>query len=284
MGAFAAEMSFSRAKVVLAGKNLLSREEITGQLGEALGPQIKDKWFKTTHRLYRRPDTALQEDPAGLKLHVPQANRFIPENFNTLVSQADSKKKNDAPKRVELITGDDRADLFVLVDHVYLKPKTRLDLALNIAPSSEQATAFLASPADRGVFNAVIACISEKINKEVGYEASMAHFEFFVKKLDDTGLHLSVEAFSDKILPFTASLIEIIIACATDGGIENSLVANSLERQHRKFKNFNLDVIVRCNNNRLQFLMPDHFHPCQMQRALKDSWLKYSADGEAAAN
>ena len=111
----------------------------------------------------------------------------------------------------------------------------------------------------------------------------MAHLEFYVKKFDDTGLQLSVEAFSDKILSFTASLIDIILSCATDGGIEKSLIANSLERQHRKFKNFNLDVIVRCNNSRLQYLMPDHFHPCQMEKALKDSWLRYGADGEAAS-
>ena len=173
----------------------------------------------------------------------------------------------------------------MLVDHVYLKPRTRIDIVLQIAPTTDQGTSFLESPSDRALFNTVRECIKETVNKEVGYEALMAHLEFQVKKCNDMGLHLSVEAFSDKILPFTASLIDMMIQCAaTDesgyGGIDRQLVANALERQHRKFKNYNLDVDVRCNNNRLQYLMPDYFHASQMEHALKDTWHRYAEESE----
>lgn len=52
---FAAKMSFKRAKIVLGGYNILAREDITQQLGEAFSPQLKDKWFRTAHRIFRRP-------------------------------------------------------------------------------------------------------------------------------------------------------------------------------------------------------------------------------------
>ena len=87
---------------------------------------------------------------------------------------------------------------------------------------------------------------------------------------EDVGIRLSVDGYSDKILAFVATFIDLMLSCAADDGIDEALVLNSFEKKHRQFKNLNLDVDTRCNSNRKQYLMPDLNHPCQMERKLKD--------------
>ena len=84
------------------------------------------------------------------------------------------------PAKLSLIEHGN-ADLWVLVDHVYLKPKTRIDLIILVAPPDGQRT-FIDKAADRAVNAVLLDCISEKVNKEVGYEANLAHLEYTVKK------------------------------------------------------------------------------------------------------
>ena len=85
-------MSFERAKIVLAGKNLLSREEILANLGVALSPLKKDKYFKTAHRIYPKPtdlSPQYQHPSSPLNLHVPNPNRFIPKDVSTINAKID---------------------------------------------------------------------------------------------------------------------------------------------------------------------------------------------------
>ena len=54
--------------------------------------------------------------------------------------------------------------------------------------------------------------------------------------------------------------------------IDQANVANSLEKQYKKYKNVNIEVDMRCNNNRLLYLQPDIYHATHMEQLLKDSW------------
>ena len=83
LSAHADLISIARAKIVLAGKDLLSKADVLAGLGEPLGPIAKDKYFKTVHRVFRKPtELALNK---SLDLHRPQPNRFIPNNIASQV-------------------------------------------------------------------------------------------------------------------------------------------------------------------------------------------------------
>ena len=84
-----------------------------------------------------------------------------------------------------------RSNLWLLVDHVYLKPLSRVDITLHIEPLDQlgdSSSAFLKNPEDRALFQVVCDCIREQVNKEVGYEANLAHLEYQVKKYGDVGV------------------------------------------------------------------------------------------------
>ena len=161
--------------------------------------------------------------------------------------------------------------LWMLVDHVYLKPRTRLDIVLHIAPAIERydSSAFLSNPEDIAMFQVVCDCIREKINKEVGYEANLAHADYSVKKFCDVGIHFSFESYSDKLLDFAEHCLDLMLEMSVQG-IDQALVTNSLEKQYKRYKNFNTEVDVRCNNNRLLYLMPDWYHATQMEQLLNN--------------
>ena len=114
------------------------------------------------------------------------------------------------------------------------------------------------------MFQVVCDCIREKINKEVGYEANLAHAEYSVKKFCDVGIHFSFESYSDKLLEFAALCLALTLELSKEG-IDQALIMNSLEKQHKKYKNFNEEVDVRCNNNRLLHLIPDWHHATHME-------------------
>lgn len=129
------------------------------------------------------------------------------------------------PSKVEL----PNLDLWVLVDHVYLKPKTRIDIILYIAPLPNRPT-FVSEATDRATMQALLDCIGEKVNKEVGYEANLAHLEYCVTKHENVSVRLSVDGYSDKILTFVATFIDLMLSCAETDGIEEALLTNSLEK------------------------------------------------------
>ena len=150
----------------------------------------------------------LEEAIAGL--HVPQPNRFIPSDVSILTNTEQAKEKNTQPTKIIL---NEAVTLWLLIDQVYLKPRTRLDIVLHIAPQTarNESSAFLSSPEDIAMFQVVCDCIREKINKEVGYEANLAHADYSIKKFCDVGIHFSFESYSDKLLDFAALCIALML-------------------------------------------------------------------------
>ena len=102
----------------------------------------------------------------------------------------------------------DSAILYLLIDRVYLKPRTRIDIILQIAPLDPNDGAFLKTVEDRAIFQVATDCIRQEINKKVGYEANLAQIGYSVSKFGEMGLCLSFDGYSDKLLDFGALFLE----------------------------------------------------------------------------
>ena len=70
-----------------------------------------------------------------------------------------------------------------------------------------------------------------------------------------------------------------MLQCTKPDGLEPSLLTSALEKNYKKFKNHNIDVERRCNNNRLLYLLPNRHHSDHMTKLLKDSWLSDGSEG-----
>ena len=53
---YAALLTYDKAKIIMAGKEILSNNEVIQSLGAPLSEIKKDHWFRSSHRLYRKPD------------------------------------------------------------------------------------------------------------------------------------------------------------------------------------------------------------------------------------
>ena len=69
---------------------------------------------------------------------------------------------------------------------------------------------------------------------------------------------------TNKLLEFAALCLALTLELSKEG-IDQALITNSLEKQYKKYKNFNEEVDVRCNNNRLLHLIPDWHHATHME-------------------
>ena len=74
---YAALQTFDAAKVVLCGKDILTRDDIIQKLGEPLTEVKKDYWFKTSYRIYSKP-TNLHEYITAAKMQEAIANLHMP--------------------------------------------------------------------------------------------------------------------------------------------------------------------------------------------------------------
>lgn len=158
-----------------------------------------------------------------------------------------------------------------MVDHVYRKPMSRVDVVFLVQPESNSSTStsILLSPQDRALLYVLTDCLKQQVNKEIGYEANLASIEYSAKGFEDQGLQLRFEGYSDKLFVFATKFLEIMKKCAREGGFPLAQVKNSYEVRYKRYKNANVDVETRCNNNRLLFLQPGTFHASHMEHLLK---------------
>ena len=61
----------------------------------------------------------------------PGKNRFMPENTDTIVKNEERQQNNGRPK-LNQFYGGNKIDLYYLLDKVYLKPRTSIDIILRI--------------------------------------------------------------------------------------------------------------------------------------------------------
>ena len=113
---------------------------------EPLGEQLKEPWFNTKYRRYNKPANprdSFTEDEWNqfIKcLKEPRKNAYVPEKVSTIVSAKDRKARNSPPILISL-DKDEKFSLYYLLDHVYLKPLTCIEISLRIMQPSEKENA-----------------------------------------------------------------------------------------------------------------------------------------------
>ena len=160
-------------------------------------------------------------------LAKPKKNTFVPDDTSTLVSTEDQQQKNDKPTEIQL-TDDDSVLLYHLVDHVYLKPKSFLDVLLRIRQPEERYNSagkpvcFLETPKDYALFKVMTTCLEDKVTLLVGYEAELADMTYEITSNEEMAVCLRFSGYASTLLRFAETFITIMLESAKEGGFETS--------------------------------------------------------------
>ena len=65
------------------------------------------------------------------RIHKPNKNKFVPESIETIVKPEERLPKNLKPNRIN-IDYSHKIVLYHLLDRVYLKPRTSIDIVLRL--------------------------------------------------------------------------------------------------------------------------------------------------------
>jgi len=104
--------------------------------------------------------------------------------------------------------------LYHLTDHVYLKPKTSIDIVLRIKQPENRHTpegkslSYLQTPKDFALFKVMKDCFRSELTKDVGYEAQLAHVTYSMSTIEEMAVRISISGFSDKLFDFTKIYID----------------------------------------------------------------------------
>ena len=136
-----AQFTLDKCKLVLMAPGLLT-EQCNVELPKAISVQKVEEWFLTKYQLFKKPSASelaasFDEDERKSSIGLftkPAKNEFVPQDFTIIAKER--KTHNETPK---LITLQDKEEckiahrLYHLTDHMYLKPKTVIDIILRIA-------------------------------------------------------------------------------------------------------------------------------------------------------
>ena len=192
------QFTIEKCKVILLGNDLLKEDKSKVKLPEAISEVKTEEWFGITYQLFKRPDAAdLKASFEGSEWKESismfkklEKNKFVPTDVSIVAKNR--KIENDDP---ELIHPDlnyaypteeskinsnmlGRYRLYHLTDHVYLKPKTFIDIILRIRNPLEKKSfkykkplSYLETAKDFALFNVMRYCFRQKVTKQVGYYA-----------------------------------------------------------------------------------------------------------------
>ena len=186
---FVAELTYESCKVALYGNDLLTREDIS--MMRPLSEVKKEVKFSSKYRMHEKPSSEELKaefesedwDAAIKMLQEPKANPFVPEDISTIVNPKKRERKNADPNAFEIAKG---VNLYHQLDHVYLKPKTIIDIFLRIKQPEKRSTdegksvCFLKTPADFALYSVLEDCVDSAITAKVGYEAQLANCTYIM--------------------------------------------------------------------------------------------------------
>ena len=93
----------------------------------------------------------------------------------------------------------------------------------------------------------------------MGYEASLADIDYTIKNFEDRGIKLQFSGYQATLLTFARLFVDLMLSHRQKPFLP-AQINNSIEKLGKQFKNANVDVSTRCENNRLLHLLPNHFH------------------------
>ena len=127
------EFVLEKCKIVLNGNDILTKEEIF--VSEPVSRIMKEKWLSTKYRIYQKPvnvqaNLTSEEWKSILStLHKPAENKFVPKNTQSIIKR--SQSINTFPKSISF-PENQMINLYHLLDHVYLKPNTVINIVFKI--------------------------------------------------------------------------------------------------------------------------------------------------------
>ena len=60
-------------------------------------------------------------------------------------------------------------------------------------------------------------CLKAVITENVGYEAQLANINYSFESIDDMGIRINTNGYSDKIFEFTKIYLDMMYECAKEG-------------------------------------------------------------------
>ena len=111
--------------------------------------------------------------------------------------------------------------LYHLVDKVYLKPRTVLNVLFRIAlPDSEpgkKPKSWLQSPEDFASYDVLIGCINQRITQKIGFEAGLAQIDHSIELVEEMAIRIKIVGYAGTCLKFAGEFLEIFRECAKPG-------------------------------------------------------------------
>ena len=165
--------------------------------------------------------------------------------------------------------------LYHLTDHVYLKPKTSIDIVLRIKQPENRYTpegkslCYLQTAKDFALFKVMKDCFRSELTKDVGYEAQLAHVTYSMSTIEEMAVRISISGFSDKLFDFTKIYIDQLFKCAEDNHFMKKSVIQSMAKNKQIYANNNVEVDEKASHNRLLMLIPHSFHDKLMEKELQ---------------
>ncbi len=151
---------------------------------------------------------------------------------------------------------------------MHLKPFTYLTITLLTKQNADGTPAYLTTPKMVAEFEVTIDSLYETVNQEYGYEASLADITYDVKNFEDRGVVIKFQGYSSTLPSFVRLFVDTMHKHSKTP-FSDSIVKVATEKLFKQYKNANVDVYGRCNNNRLLHLVPHKHHSNLVEKELK---------------
>ena len=142
---------------------------------------------------------------------------------------------------------------------------------------------YLETARDQVMFRVLKGCLKAVVTESIGYEASVADIHYKFQSLEDVGVRITINGYSDKLLDFAKVYLDKLIECGVSQSFEKQVLLQSMQKKKESYSNSNLEADYRGHNNRDLFLKPHKFHDSFLAKLLgkEIEALSEQEDGEA---
>ena len=80
--------------------------------------------------------------------------------------------------------------------------------------NKDKPVSFFETEKDFALFQVFRDCFSQKLIKQIGYEAELAHMRYSFQTVEEMAINIKIRGYSDKIFEFIKIYIELMLSCA----------------------------------------------------------------------
>ena len=216
------------------------------------GPK-KEKWFKTTFALAKKPTLTLGD----VEFEPLLPNKFMPTTDLSKPHTDEKLAKNFPPT----ILQKEAYSIHLIKDRVHQKPHAYIQLTFLFTEQNEPTTlnerAELVAKQD-----IILDCLYETVNKDQGYDASLADLQYGLRSYQDRGFAVRFTGYAATLPLFVDKFLDCLL---TIDNFDARLFGISVDKCQRDYKNALTDVYDRCEHNRLCHLLQSRAHNSLIQ-------------------